>query len=58
MNENDQQLNSRSLYADVNGDGSRVVFESDATNADLNSSRNTGGKEIYLWDWERVQAVQ
>ena len=42
------QLNGRSLYPDVNGDGSVVVFESDSTNADLNNS-SISGKQIYLW---------
>ena len=35
------------MYPDVNGDGTRVVFESDSTNADLNYSG--GGSQIYLW---------
>jgi hypothetical protein len=40
-----EELNGRSLYPDVNGDGTRVVFESDSTNA------VTGiiGRQIYLW---------
>jgi hypothetical protein len=33
-NEFNEQLNGRSLYPDVNGDGTAVVFESDASNAD------------------------
>jgi hypothetical protein len=48
VNANNDQLNGRSLYPDVNGDGSVVVFESDATNADLNNS-SISGKQIYLW---------
>ena len=42
-----EQLNGRSLYPDVNGDGSIVVFESDATNADV--SGTVTGRQIYLW---------
>ena len=38
-----EQLNGRSLYPDVNGDGSKIVFESDSTN--LSSS----GSQIFLW---------
>ena len=40
-----QELNGRSLYPDVNGDGSRVVFESDSTNA----VNGISGRQIYLW---------
>jgi len=40
-----QELNGRSLYPDVNGDGTRVVFESDSTNAVSGIS----GRQIYLW---------
>ena len=39
-----EQLNGRSLYPDVNRDGSKVVFESDS---DL--SGNSSGSEIFLW---------
>ena len=46
-NEFNEQLNGRSLYPDVNGDGTAVVFESDATNAD--TSIQATGKQIYLW---------
>ena len=35
------------LYPAVNGDGSKVVFESDSTNADL--SQSVSGNEIFLW---------
>ena len=48
VNGDNDQLNGRSLYPDVNGDGSVVVFESDSTNADLNNS-SISGKQIYLW---------
>jgi len=48
VNSNNEQLNGRSLYPDVNGDGSVVVFESDATNADLNDT-SIQGRQIYLW---------
>ena len=47
-NAENEQLNGRSLYPDVNGDGSVVVFESDATNADPNFT--SGGQQIYLWN--------
>ena len=40
-----EELNGRSLYPDVNGDGSKIVFESDATNMQLSSS----GRQIFLW---------
>jgi len=39
-----EQLNGRSLYPDVNGDGSRIVFESDSTNVSFSS-----GSQIFLW---------
>jgi len=43
-----EQLDGRSLYPDVNGDGSRVVFESDATN--VGGGLNSGSaKQIFLW---------
>jgi len=48
VNANNQQLNGRSLYPDINVDGSKVVFESDATNADLNNTA-VSGQQIYLW---------
>ena len=38
-----EQLNGRSLYPDVNGDGSRIVFESDSTNV------SSSGSQIFLW---------
>ena len=47
VNDLDQQFNGRSLYPAVNGDGSKVVFESDSTNADL--SQSVSGNEIFLW---------
>ena len=48
VNASNQQLNGRSLYADVNGDGTKIVFESDATNADL--TKDVSGGEIFLWE--------
>jgi hypothetical protein len=47
VNSNNEQFNGRSLYPVVNGDGTKIVFESDATNADLNYP--DGGSQIYLW---------
>ena len=42
-----EQLNGRSLYPDVNGDGSKIVFESDADNERLGP---TSGSQIFLWE--------
>ncbi len=42
------ELNGRSLYPDVNGDGSRIVFETDATNAQANGASTTG-RQVFLW---------
>ena len=47
VNASNQELNGRSLYPDVNGDGSKIVFETDSTNADLDQS--VSGRQIYLW---------
>ena len=47
VNEQDQQFNGRSLYPAVNGDGSKVVFESDSTNAASNSLNTKS--QIFLW---------
>ena len=51
VNEINEQFNGRSLYPDVNGDGTRIVFESDSTNADLNY--NGGRSQIYLWSLDQ-----
>ena len=47
VNDQDQQFNGRSLYPAVNGDGSKVVFESDATNA-VTQNLNLQN-QIFLW---------
>ncbi|MDG1132640.1 MAG: hypothetical protein P8N21_08105, partial [Opitutales bacterium] len=47
VNDQDQQFNGRSLYPAVNGDGSKVVFESDATNA-VSQNLNLQN-QIFLW---------
>ncbi|MDB3958773.1 Ig-like domain-containing protein [Opitutales bacterium] len=47
VNDQDQQFNGRSLYPAVNGDGSIVVFESDATNA-VTQNLNLQN-QIFLW---------
>jgi len=47
VNANNQELNGKSLYPDVNGDGTKVVFSSDSTNADL--STPTNGRQIFVW---------
>ena len=41
------ELNGRSLYPDVNGDGSRIVFETDATNALSNGNILRVGKFFF-----------
>lgn len=41
--------NKGSYYPDVNGDGTRVVFESEATNIQTNGVANSG-MQIFLWD--------
>ena len=47
VNDEDQQFNGRSLYPSVNGDGSKVVFESDSTNAVASSLSSQS--QIFLW---------
>ena len=44
-----QETNGGSFYADVNGDGTIVVFESVATNLQT-SGVATSGRQIFLWD--------
>ena len=41
--------NEGSFYPSINFDGSRVVFESEATNLDLNTS-TVGGRQVFLFD--------
>jgi len=41
--------NKGSYYPDVNGDGTKVVFESEATNMQTNGVV-TSGMQIFLWD--------
>ena len=45
-----EELNGRSLYPDINEDGTRIVFESDSSNVDTDS--NVGGSQIYLWSFD------
>ena len=41
--------NEASFYPDINQDGTKVVFESDATNLQSNGDI-TSGRQIFLWD--------
>ena len=45
-----KQLNGRSLYPDINGDGTKIVFESDS---DLEGT--SSGSEIFLWSLDPDQ---
>ena len=53
-----EELNGRSLYPDINEDGTRIVFESASTNVDTAS--NVGGSQIYLWSFDDngIQSLQ
>ena len=50
VNEAGEELNGRSLYPDINEDGTRIVFESDSSNVDASS--NIAGSQIYLWSFD------
>ena len=53
-----QEANGGSFYADVNGDGSVIVFESVATNLQTNGVA-TSGRQIFIWDRtkETIRAI-
>ena len=44
-----QEPNGASLYPDINGDGSKIVFQSRATNLSADGT-TTNGEQIFLWD--------
>ena len=46
LNANNEQLNGRSLYPAINGDGTKIVFESDSSNT--GESLNPFS-QIFLW---------
>ena len=41
--------NNGSFYPDINGDGTKIVFESEATNLQSDTVATTG-RQIFLWD--------
>ena len=44
-----QEPNGASLYPDINFDGSKIVFQSRATNLSADGT-TTSGQQIFLWD--------
>ena len=44
------EANGGSSYADLNRDGTVIVFESKATNIHTTGVNSIGGRQIYLWD--------
>ncbi len=49
VNSKNEQLNGKSIYPDINEDGTMVVFSSDATNAVDGLAGEKPGRQVYLW---------